>query len=799
MRQLAFVVAFLAPALAAAQQIEVPVLVLDAREAESGPVDTDLDLANLVQTAAKGLTTVQEAPAIITILPADELADRNTRNLEEAVDRIPGWLRYTFKHNQFASLNPRGTHQAVLVLRDGISMFDPGLNLPSVSRTVPLETVKRIEVVTGPGGVLWGANSFLGVINVISKDAEDIDGVEASAGYGDGPGDKQVFRGYAMTGLTDLPLDAKLFAHVSFESFIGPIFEMPQLLLKSPTPQPNSPNIYGPMTKSDPARSMIFNFDGKLTLGPLNLYWSVPFALRYYSLTFSGAVVRENLPEDDLPGCTPLDRNDPLVGNFDDDCIDRGRAFRKNRIDNLERYAAAELKTRFSQKAGLNFKGYFVQFVRAFEPLAILGPLPDTLEGGIALQTNITTYRGGATIDGDVELPGRFRLSYGAETFHEWLPDRTSESRQGAGSEGRFYAPYDTNRLPFVCPFAAQWDGANPVNATLIQDCPVTFAFEADRTVFGAFSTLQWRPSSRLVIDGGVRFQVAPASLGSVSYDPVVLGSGALVYRLAKNWHAKLNVTQGFRPPVFNNTNSNGEAVQIAGDPALEVETSTAYQAEINARLLKGRKQIRELTFRADYSYTILDNYIGTVNGQYANTARRGMSSAEAFAKLYLKGDHRLELGYTWLRIDASDLGRIKGVPEHWFNVGGVVSVVRDKLELNGNVRVLGAFEDPNIRADVRGLAYDPVTGQAAISDPMQSTIVQTTELTLDRVPPSAELQLGVRWQVMKGVMLAATASNVFNSRHYQPETFYEFEPRNEFLPNPYEDFRFFASLTFAR
>jgi outer membrane receptor protein involved in Fe transport len=759
----------------------------------------EIDLANIVQTAARAVTTVQEAPAIVTVITAEDIEQRGWTSVEEMADSVPGYLRLGAIHSQFPFPLTRGIIQSVMYMSNGVSLFDPNFNVPTVGRLYPVETIKRAEFITGPGGVLWGANSYLGILNVITKDADDVDGVEASVGYGDGPGDKQVLRGYAMTGLTDLPLDAKLFAHVSFESFIGPIYEMPQLLLKSPTPQPNSPNIYGPMTTSEPKRSMIFNFDGKLSIGPLNLYWSVPFALRHYSLTFSAAVLRENLPEDDLAGCDPIDRNDPTVGVLTDNCIDRGRAFRANTIANMERYGAAELKTRFSQKAGLNFKGYFVQFKRQFDPLAILGPLPDLLEGGIALATDITTYRGGASFDGDVELPGKLRLSYGGEAFHEWLPDRTQRSRQGAGSEGTFRSPYDLTRLPFVCPYAAEWNGTDPVNATLVEDCPVTFAFEADRTVIGAFSTLQWRPSPRLVVDAGVRAQVAPSSLGSVSYDPVVLGSGALVYRLAKNWHAKLNVTQGFRPPVFNNTNSNGEAVQIAGDPDLEVETSTAYQAEINARLLKNKKQIRELTFRADYSYTILDNYIGTVNGRYANTARRGMSSAELLAKLYLKGDHRIELGYTWLRIDASDAGRIKGVPEHWFNVGGVISVVRNKLEMNGNVRVLGAFEDPNIRADVAHLSYDPETGHASIANPMQSTIVQTTELTLDRVPPSAELQLGFRWHVMKNVLFAATASNVFNSRHYQPETFYEFEPRNEFLPNPYEDFRFFASITYQR
>ena len=44
-----------------------------------------------------------------------------------------------------------------------------------------METIKRVEMITGPGGVLWGSNSLLGILNVITKDAEDVEGVEIGA------------------------------------------------------------------------------------------------------------------------------------------------------------------------------------------------------------------------------------------------------------------------------------------------------------------------------------------------------------------------------------------------------------------------------------------------------------------------------------------------------------------------------------------------------------------------------------------------------------------------------------------
>ncbi|MHB9156205.1 MAG: TonB-dependent receptor plug domain-containing protein, partial [Endomicrobiales bacterium] len=49
---------------------------------------------------------------------------------------------------------------------------------------LPLENVKRIEFIKGPGSALYGTNAFVGVINVITKSADDINGTEVSGGFG---------------------------------------------------------------------------------------------------------------------------------------------------------------------------------------------------------------------------------------------------------------------------------------------------------------------------------------------------------------------------------------------------------------------------------------------------------------------------------------------------------------------------------------------------------------------------------------------------------------------------------------
>ncbi len=47
-----------------------------------------------------------------------------------------------------------------------------------------VDDIKRVEIVRGPGSALYGANAFIAVINIITKDASDINGVELSVGAG---------------------------------------------------------------------------------------------------------------------------------------------------------------------------------------------------------------------------------------------------------------------------------------------------------------------------------------------------------------------------------------------------------------------------------------------------------------------------------------------------------------------------------------------------------------------------------------------------------------------------------------
>ena len=133
--------AVLAPSVAAAQpsgtitDIEVPQVVIESGDAAGGSAsDEALDLANIVQSAAKGVTTVQEAPAIVTVVTPDEIRDRQFQDIMQLYDSVPGWNRSGLAHNVYPTPMVRGQVQAVQFLHDGLSLFDPFANVPSINR-----------------------------------------------------------------------------------------------------------------------------------------------------------------------------------------------------------------------------------------------------------------------------------------------------------------------------------------------------------------------------------------------------------------------------------------------------------------------------------------------------------------------------------------------------------------------------------------------------------------------------------------------------------------------------------------
>ena len=148
------------------------------------------ELGNVeVTTVSKEPEQVWETPAAIYVLTQDDIRRSGATSIPELLRTVPGVEVARIDSDHWA-VGVRGFggefSKSLLVLIDGRSVYSPlfaGVYW-QVQDTL-LQDVERIEVIRGPGGTIWGANAVNGVINIITKDAEDTHGTLASAGGGD--------------------------------------------------------------------------------------------------------------------------------------------------------------------------------------------------------------------------------------------------------------------------------------------------------------------------------------------------------------------------------------------------------------------------------------------------------------------------------------------------------------------------------------------------------------------------------------------------------------------------------------
>ena len=162
-----------APASAPASESALDDAALDAAFGGEGLLGTLEEEKQLFQTASKTATTLDETPAIITVLTRDDIRRLGLRTLAEALPLVPG-VSVALSNTGERRFNFRGRNsiasEGVKVLVDGHSMNEPSTSgATRVFDTYPLQHVERIEIIRGPGSALYGANAFTGVINLVTR------------------------------------------------------------------------------------------------------------------------------------------------------------------------------------------------------------------------------------------------------------------------------------------------------------------------------------------------------------------------------------------------------------------------------------------------------------------------------------------------------------------------------------------------------------------------------------------------------------------------------------------------------
>ncbi len=133
------------------------------------------------QSGSKSDEYQGESPAVVTVVMSQEIQMYGANTLVDVINRITGMYvtgSYAYRQNNAVIRGDRLSHfnSHVLILIDGRpvreSLFS-GLDM-AVLNSFPIDAVERIEVLRGPGSVLYGTGAFTGIVHIITKKASAI-------------------------------------------------------------------------------------------------------------------------------------------------------------------------------------------------------------------------------------------------------------------------------------------------------------------------------------------------------------------------------------------------------------------------------------------------------------------------------------------------------------------------------------------------------------------------------------------------------------------------------------------------
>ncbi|HEX5685933.1 MAG TPA: TonB-dependent receptor, partial [Ideonella sp.] len=136
-----------------------------------------------VSIATGGPLPLRRAPAVATVITAQDIAAMGAIDLDEVLETVAG-LHVARAANVYGPLYViRGIYSQftpqTLLLQNGVPMTTMFVgNKGNIWGGYPVEHIARIEVIRGPGSALYGADAYSGVINIITKTAADTPGTQ---------------------------------------------------------------------------------------------------------------------------------------------------------------------------------------------------------------------------------------------------------------------------------------------------------------------------------------------------------------------------------------------------------------------------------------------------------------------------------------------------------------------------------------------------------------------------------------------------------------------------------------------
>lgn len=657
-----------------------------AQPVEFQPEDTGtglerLDSQDVVLMASRRVQTIQEAPMIVTVITREQIRHGGFRTMEEILRTIPGFEQTVYQGGRQGQVLARGQSRSLLFLLNGVPYYTFVYNTPyDLERTFDVQMIEKIEVVSGPGGVLWGASALLGIVNVITRDAgEGSAEQEFSIGGGDGPGERQVLRGFARTG--GRLGDFRYSVMASYLQTQGPELKLDDSPFQNPGPfvWDQDLTFFGNSgTTVTHTTSRFVSGMATLSLGDFSLFGYVPFSQRALQVSNPGSLISSDRTVDDMESV--IERFEPSVYL---------RFKRRWMNDKIGIQATGSLQAHnFDQVADpercVEDETYCGFVINAAEPTN-----PSVPPGGLAFSNEDRTRRLGLSVEFDATLPYRNQLVWGLDLYQDWGLERFKDFRP-----------------------------------TPVEDYSLAVP-PSERLVFTSFIRDEWRIVEPVALGAGVRY------VGSDSLDPFVVSEVAAVWNITGRLYARGSFAEGFRAPSVEACCSLQGPSSFGGNPELLPETSRSVEGELNLVTLEDVGPISKLYMRADYSYSQLRNIIESIAGQYFNRGSQNVHSVEFLSRLELDNRSSFWLAYYYVSAVDERYGPIRYNANHILNAAFSIRLLR-WLNLTSNLTAVGPREDPNRISD---LPNDQASMSSVIVDRLDPYFLWRAGLLVHDVP----------------------------------------------------------------
>lgn len=151
------------------------------------------------QVASFAVTKLKDSPAVVTVITGEDIRNSGARDLIDILNQVPGMF---FGVDVQGVVGPGfrgmwGYEGKILLLIDGKEMNELLYSTLQLGNEFPVDLIERVEVVRGPGSVIYGGNAELAVINVVTRGLQGGTEVFVSGTYGQLPGASDFAKGYA--------------------------------------------------------------------------------------------------------------------------------------------------------------------------------------------------------------------------------------------------------------------------------------------------------------------------------------------------------------------------------------------------------------------------------------------------------------------------------------------------------------------------------------------------------------------------------------------------------------------------